>query len=231
MRVYFFCILGLALVGCAQRLDEIDERVVDLEKRAAALEVKTGSPIGSDRELLQGQKLADVRSQVAALRNELTVMIGRVEALEFESKRLNTRTDAIDQDLGELSRSLKKPTSNTTPEGGVASPAEPEPSDYDKALKLHQDGEFQKAEKMFLSFVSKNPRNPLSDNALFWVGDGFMNQKMYKQAIASFQDLIDRYPKSDKKCDAISKQIQALKELGMQKEAGLFAKMQQAECK
>ncbi len=228
MRVFLFLSLvstTIVVSGCAQRLDNVEDKLADLDKRASALEVKTGSPVGSDRELLQGQKLADVRSQVASLRNELTVLAGKVESLEYETKRLTTKTEAIDQDMAQLQRgSVKK----DEPQPATA---EAPQSDYDKALKAHQDGDFQKSEKFFAAFVAKNPKHPLADNALFWIGDGYMSQKMFKQAIAKFQDLIDRFPKSDKKCDAMTKQIQAFKELGMQKESATFLKLRDAECK
>src|SRR4051812_1006950 len=85
------------LSGCAARLDEYDERLESLQKRTATLEAKGGMPVGSDRELLEGQKIADVRSQVAAMRNELTVMSGKVEALEHDNKNLNQRVDSLQQ--------------------------------------------------------------------------------------------------------------------------------------
>ena len=233
MRFVVYSIFFTLLAGCAQRFDEVDEKLDAIEKRTGALEVKTGSAVGSDRDLLQGQKLADVRTQVGSIRNDMTVLAGKIEALEFENKRLTTKTEALSEDLRELQQQIKDnsaaPTTSTSPQAVVA-PGVPQ-ADYDKALKAHQDGDFAAAEKLFKSFAAKNPRHPLADNALYWMGEGYMEQKLYKQAVAHFQDLIDRYPKSDKKCEAMGKQIQALKELGMEKESKAFAKMRESECK
>lgn len=222
-----FVVLTVCATGCAQRMDDLDEKMAELEKRTASLEVKTGAPVGSDRELLQGQKLADVRTQVGSLRNDLTVLAGKIESLEFENKRLTTKTEALSEDIRQIQQQVKG--LNTSPSSGAADNS-PQ-ADYDRGLKMHQDGDFKGAEKAFENFLSKNARHPLADNALYWLGEGAMNQKLYKQAVAYFQDLIDRFPKSDKKCEAMAKQITALKELGMEKESKAFAKARAADCK
>ncbi|MDB5038937.1 MAG: domain lipoprotein [Bacteriovoracaceae bacterium] len=231
-RAFFFlaAFFSLVLSGCSQRLDQIDEKIADMQQRTSLIEAKTGGPIGNDRELLEGQKLADVRSQLTTLRNDVTVLTGKAEALEFENKRISARTDAIAQDLEQKLKELSKARpaearAESTPSGANVD------ADYEAGLKAHQDGEYAKAEKLFESFVSKHPKSPLADHAIYWIGDGYMSQKTYKKAIAKFQDLIDRFPKSEKRCDAMSKQIDAFNQLGMKKEAGVFTQVRDSECK
>jgi TolA-binding protein len=225
LRAFFF-IAGLSFVatGCAQRIEELDEKIADIQQRTSLLEAKTGGPVGNDRELLEGQKLADVRSQLSTLRNDATVLSGKIEALEFENKRLSARTDQIVADLEAKSRVRK---SEPAPEPAANAPD----SDYEAGLKAHQDGDFPKAEKHFEAFISKHPKAPLADHALYWIADGYMAQKMYKKAISKFQDLVEHYPKSQKRCDAIGRQILGFKALNMQKEANVFTQLRDSECK
>lgn len=231
MRALFFppliLISSLHFIACSQRLDEMDDKISDLQNRARVLEAKTGAPVGTDRELLEGQKLADVRSQLSSLRNEMTVLAGKIEALEYESKRLSNRTESISDDLNSQIRNLQKKANIE------ASPVSSNAEDgvFEAALKAHQDGKYEEAEKGFDEFLKKNPKHSLAPRAIFWIADGYMNQKMYKKAIAKFQDLIDRFPKSDKRCEAMTKQIQAFKELKMDKEAKVFTQVKDAECK
>ncbi len=235
MRALFVFILlsvTLSFWGCAARLDDIDDKVTDLQKRAALLEQKSGMPIGSDRELLEGQRLADMRTQVAAIRNEITVFSGRLESIEFENKSLGSQVKELSSQLASAEREIKALKGGAAPAAAASTDEElkgPE-ADYNNALKAHQDGEFEKAEKLFSTFVYKYPRNDLTDNALFWMGEGFMARKMYKNAITKFQDLMDRFPKSDMKCEAMANQISCLKQLGMEKEAAAFTKVRSAEC-
>jgi TolA-binding protein len=230
MRAFFYLILGslaFSSLSCATRLDDVDESISDLQKRTALLEQKSGMPIGSDRELLDGQRLADVRTQVAALRNEITVMSGRVETLEFERKQLAEGLAAAEARVSALERAQRQPQQDLGDGGGVAPGSE---GLYKEALRAFQDGDFQRAETLFQDFAKRYPKDSLADNALFWLGESFMARKMYKNAVTHLQDLIERYPRSDMKCAAMKNQITCLKELGMEKEATAFQKVRNAEC-
>lgn len=228
MRVFYFLaaplVLGILTTSCASRLDDVDDKVSDLQKRTALLEQKSGMPIGSDRELLDGQKLADVRTQVMALRNEVTVLTGKVESAEFESRNLASQVKDLQGRLDAKDREMKTQVqASAGAETGMD-------AEYNAALKAYQDGDFEKAEGLFQAFLSRYPKSSLADNALFWLGEGAMAKKMCKTAVTRFQDLIDRFPKSDMKCEAMKNQISCLKELGMEKEAAAFSKIRGAEC-
>ncbi len=242
MRIFFaplIILLGFtfAFNGCAARLDEMDAQMKVLQKRTAALETKGGMPIASDKELLDNQRLADVRSQVAAMRNEITVLSGKVEAMEYENKNLVAKLDDalkdVDAKLSEIEK-LKQDMGQRSQApavsgGGSGDSGEPE-AQYNAALRLHQDGKFEESNKLFDSFVKSNPRHSYADNALYWIGDALIQEKQFRKAITRFQDLIEKYPKSDKRCDALGKQIVALKELKMTKEAAAFTQVRNAEC-
>jgi tol-pal system protein YbgF len=238
MRAFLFLnsiVLISLQFGCAARLDDVDDRLSDLQKRTALLEQKSGMPIGSDRDLLDAQRLADMRTQVAALRNELTVLTGKVDALEFENKNLNAQVRDLGMKAETTQRELNQAVKNQSATAGGGVPAEGELSDverqYNEALKLYQDGDFDKAEAAFTAFLSKHPKHSLSDNALFWLGEGYMARKMYKSAAAKFQDLIDNHPKSDMRCEAMTNQVKCLAELGMEKEAAAYSKVRDAQCR
>jgi len=215
----------LTLQGCAQRIDEIDERLESIDERTAILESKSGLPVGSDRELMERRKIADVRSQVQAIRNDYTVMIGKIEALQHDVKRFRARLDSSQRDFGRRLRTLEqqKATSRLVSSGGAD-------SDYQLALRAHQNGEYRNARQLFGAFLIKYPRHAFSDNALYWMGEGYLAQKSYRRAITRFQELIEKFPRSDKRCDAIGRQIRALKALKMKKEAKAFGQVYAAEC-
>jgi tol-pal system protein YbgF len=184
---------------------------------------------GSDRELLDGQRIADVRSQIAALRNDVTVLRGKMEAVEFENKNINQRMDQMALELekkGHDKPAEAKPAQKTDDTPRALS----EDEEYDAALRAHQEGDFDKSEKLFETFAKKHPKNNLAASALFWMGEGFMAKKAYRKAIVKFQDLIEKHPKSDKRCEAMNRQIVALKELKMDKEANAFVQLRASEC-
>jgi len=236
MRAFLFLassVLVSMTMGCAARLDEVDDRLSDLQKRTALLEQKSGMPIGSDRELLDAQRLADMRTQVAAIRNDLTVLTGKVESLEFENKNLSAQIRDLSLKTEVTQRELNQALKQGSAAAAAGEPAlETSEADaqYNEALRLYQEGDFDKAEAAFNAFLSKHPKHSLSDNALFWLGEGYMARKMYKSAGAKFQDLIDNHPKSDMRCEAMTNQVKCLAELGMEKEAAAYSKVRDAQC-
>lgn len=225
MRVFFFVVSAFILNACAQRLDEIEARMDELDDRTKILESRSGLPVGSDRELLESRKLADVRTQLAAMRNELTVLQGKVEAVEFETKALKDQNSQaftdFEQRLVGLEKKLEASQSHLDPVESI----------YQKALTLHQNGSFNESRRQFEAFVKANPSHPLADNALYWMGEGYMSERDYRRALVQFQDLIEKYPQSDKKCDAMDRQVEAFRALDMKEEAKAYADLRTEACR
>lgn len=227
---YLVSILGFSLYGCAQRVDELEQRVSDLDERARVLENRSGVPVGSDRELLEGRRLADVRTQMATMKNDVTVLSGKVEALEFELKTAKDRIEQLSRDSEMAQRNLQSqqhsaPTSTSAP---IAATGDDK---YRQALALHQTGDFSQSRARFEEFLKESPRSPLADNAIFWIGESYMIEKDYKKALVRFDDLIAKFPDSDKRCDARDRQVEALKSLGMTEQAKVFGDLRTEECR
>jgi len=197
----------------------------DMDERVKTVESKSGGPIGSDRELLEGRKLADVRTQLAAMKNEITVLTGKVEALEYENKTLKDQVDGIVKEMD------RRPTGVAAPAAEVpVSAQDSKDAKYREALSAHQSGEFAKSRKLFEEFVKENPRSALSDNAVYWMGESYLIEREYKKALIRFDDLIVKFPNSDKKCDARDRQIECLKALGMEDQVKTFTDLRNSEC-
>lgn len=226
MRAFFIIPLFLLILpGCAQRLDEFETRFADLDERTRILESKSGLPVGSDRELLEGRRLADVRTQVATMKNELTILKGKVEALEFENKALSDRLSQLSKEADQKTSQLKQKLEKSL--------AQQDPAEYQyrQALNYHQAGNFEKSREIFLDFVRKYSKNALADNAIYWIAQSYMGEKSYRKALVRFQDLVEKYPKSDKKCDAMARQVEAFQALGMNDEAKAYADVRTKECR
>jgi TolA-binding protein len=222
-----FFVLSFAVSGCAQRIDEFEIRMKDMDERMKLMEGRSGGPVGSDRELLEGRKIADVRTQLSAMRNEITVMSGKLEALELELKSLREQTDNslrdLDRKIGQQSSSGGAPNAPAPVAGGEAK--------YREALMAHQAGDFVKSRRLFEEFVKESPRSAFADNAVYWMGESYMLERDHRKALIRFDDLIAKFPNSDKRCDSRDRQIEALKALGMEDQAKTFADLRNSECK
>lgn len=226
MRAFFLIALMGSLsilTSCAQRIDELETRMEDLDERAKILESKSGLPVGSDRDLLEGQNLADVKSQLAALKNDVTVMKSKMEAVEYEQKALEEKYNRLSQKARSEERAQE--LTQVEPTG------DPADTLYHQALELHQAGDFEKSRELFLKFVKEYPKNSFADNAIYWMGESYFIEKAYRKALVRFQDLIEKFPDSDKKCDAMDRQVEAFEALGMKEEAKAYADVRTQECR
>ena len=85
---------------------------------------------------------------------------------------------------------------------------------YEKAFEMFRAGQFQAARGEFASFLDRNPKSSLADNAQFWLGECYYSEKKYREAIAAYERTIKNYPASNKISSALLKQAMAFLELG-----------------
>ena len=55
----------------------------------------------------------------------------------------------------------------------------------------------------FDAFVKRHPKDPLSANAQYWIGDSYFNLRDFRAAAAAQQALVTNYPDSPKIPDAL----------------------------
>lgn len=102
---------------------------------------------------------------------------------------------------------------------GGAAPTDPvvkdSPEDaYKAAYNVFKKKKYTKAREMFEAFIKANASHKLAGNAVFWVGETYYNEGVYDNAILSYDDLIRKYPGSNKVPDAMLKQGYAFIKLG-----------------
>ncbi len=101
-----------------------------------------------------------------------------------------------------------------TPEGlPITVPADAKRA-YDEAYEAFKAGDLEGAKKKFLSFLKTYPDTRLSDNAQFWIGEIYFKQHQYEAAILAYEDVVKKYPSSNKLPDTLLKQGLAFLELG-----------------
>lgn len=84
------------------------------------------------------------------------------------------------------------------PDPVLDAPATPERS-YRVALDtLRESKDPSSALPLFRSFLRKNPRHHLADNALYWMGESHQMLGQHAEAIAVWDRLLERHPRSNK---------------------------------
>ena len=175
-------------------------------------------------------------SQVAALTEEVRSMTGEMEQLRYETHTsvesmmseidviktrleegddiadIEERLKALEGSLAELKARLEAAgqarSQDTASAGGG-----PEAM-YKQAHALFEQRKYSEARDRMRDFYGEYPSHSLSGNALFWIGETWYIQKKYDNAILSYQDVIDKHPKSRKVPAALLKQAYAFLKTG-----------------
>jgi tol-pal system protein YbgF len=82
----------------------------------------------------------------------------------------------------------------TVPVGATDDPAQV----YQEAYRDYQRGNFDLAIAGFQDFLKSSPNSDLADNAAYWIAESLFSQKKYRDAIEQFDNVVTRYPRSDK---------------------------------
>ncbi|MCU0561025.1 MAG: tol-pal system protein YbgF [Desulfobacterales bacterium] len=229
-----FMVIGvLILGGCATRRDvhTIDTRISEMELRDAE-ERRRREDFARNREATEQalrQQAASTRAQIDEVREEMRALSGRIEELEHalrqqprpagdaadrprEEKlaRLEEANAQTAQRLARMEQHLKleplaAPASKIKPE--VAAPRMATEAElYTKARQSFDQGHMGAARKGFEEFLVSYPSSDNADNAQFWIGETFFQEKSYEKAILEYQKVIEKYPRGNKVPAALLKQ-------------------------
>lgn len=168
-------------------------------------------------ESLSGQ-LATLTEEIIAARTAAAPPEGGTAAPKAE-----TKPRAEDKSRGKD----KKPAKPEEPKAGQPgeTAGSPAPSNqapkeiYDMAYTDYIKGNYSLAIDGFKIYREQFPDSPLSDNALYWIGECYFSQRKFEDAIEQFNLLLFDYPQGDKIPASYLKKGLSFLELGRKEEA------------
>ena len=95
---------------------------------------------------------------------------------------------------------------------------------YTSAKKAFDQGDLEAAREGFKKLIKKYPKSKNADNAQFWIGETYYQEKWYENAILEYQKVIEGYPKGNKAPASRLKQGFAFLQLGDKGNARLILK-------
>jgi len=161
-------------------------------------------------------RLADVSSEIGALRDQISQLEGRLEvnehqvqeALEEAKKARLAATQGVAS--APASQGADDPTAGLPPEVSASE----EVRSYRTAYDAWRTDDHQQCIDRFGQFLQSFPTSQYADDASFWLADCYFKQGDLKAAILRFDDVATRYPKSEKASEALYRQGEALLKLG-----------------
>lgn len=115
------------------------------------------------------------------------------------------------QSLGTLPKSsFNEPSSDeqqrTAARAASINPTAPAKQQYDAALQLMQQGQWDSARSVFENITTRYPNDPLAPNAAYWLGETYYVSKDYQNAAATFAKNYRAYgPEAPKAPDTLLK--------------------------
>ena len=105
------------------------------------------------------------------------------------------------------------------PAGPVVLPGDTPREQYEYATNLIQRGAYDQAEIALKSFVQQHPKDELTGNAQYWLGETYYVRNDFKNAAVAFAEGYQKYPNSQKAPDNLLKLAMALGQQGQQENA------------
>jgi tol-pal system protein YbgF len=226
-------LLALFLAACAStsQVRDLEDEIGDLEdqltamKRSSAGRDEVEQINRSVEEQIQTllRSNAEMTARVAQLQERFQATQGNVEEANYRMDRLAQQINDLRRDIDALRGALRSAQpagaeGNVPSEEVTVQPVVEETADplelYAAAYRDYQRGNWDLAISAFREFLEANAQSDLADNAAYWIGESFFSQKKYREAIQQFDEVISRYPKSDKVAAALLKKGYSYLETG-----------------
>jgi len=219
-----------------QSLESINKLSADmssLQKSVQEVQANTGSRIDTMTQQTQGlsDNMQDVQARISKLGQQLTDMQNVLQSID--AKMSGSGSPATTGASGPAAGTNPAGADNTTNSAPNAAPdsgapnagnsAEPSVSAdtlYQNALRDYTSGKYDLAHQEFSDYIMFFPTNDLASNSQFYLGEIAYSQNDFKVAIASYEDVLAKYPRSFKLAASLMKKGMAELELG-QKPAGI----------
>ena len=209
-RAVILALCGVA-VGCVTPAEfrKVSNRVTDLERARGG----GGGSAG---------RVADLGSEIEALKSQIHELEGRVEVAEHRAE------SALEEARAARSEANSGATTSAAPDGdegaGSDSPAvSEEVKRYREAYAQWRDGSpsaLSACVDQFTKFLQSFPASDYADDATYWLADCYFKQGNLSAAVLRFDDVARQYPSGNKAADALYRQGEALLRMGHGKAAG-----------
>jgi len=204
-----------SLVGLRRGLSNQEERIEEIRRAMQGLvdSLERGRRDGEASVQKLGQQLEEMRGRVESLENELALArSGRSGAPAQPAPPAEAKPGAPPAGEGAPPAAVPgAPPAARAPqpsEAPQAPPAEARLSgpeeEFNQALKaLQEDRSYPRARSLLGAFLAKHPGHELADDAQYWIGQTYFEERNYERAILAFNKVQVDYANGDKAPDAL----------------------------
>ena len=96
---------------------------------------------------------------------------------------------------------------------------------YTEALRAVSANRNDEGRRKFNDFLARFPASAKTPEALYWIGESYMGDKSFNQAVLSFKEVTTRFPKDPKSAEALWRIADAYERLGDKANATFHLKL------
>ena len=163
--------------------------------------------------------------KMEALNTQLTKLFEELIGIKRAALGPSEQKQMLESKLPEAAKKREKEPDEELPQTPLPSPSLSPQVVYNMAYTDYLKGNFQLSIEGFNLYREQFPNSPLSDNALYWIGECHFSMREFDIAIEHFNELILNYPSGDKIADSYLKKGISLMELGKKEEALLVFRL------
>ncbi len=218
------CALPAVVGGCAsgltsssadeQRISQMQQELLEARRRAVMAEVEAERLQSKVDEMHRQLDIARSRATTAPPSTEARPIDDQVTAIELLPAVEETELEEPVVPPPSASPTRQPPAAGTSQGSAVEAQKL-----YDQAYALYHERQYQRAEELFLSFLSSHAESHLADNAMFWIGECRFARGEFSSALKAFGETVDHYPHGNKVSDAMLKAGKCLEALQQQGQA------------
>jgi len=187
--------------------DEARRAILDLRgkleennKLQAQRQAETNAQLMEQISLLK-RSLLDLNSQIELMRADAAKLVGQNEQLTRDVADLQRRQKDIAQGVDDRIRKLEPQKVTLDDKEFLVDPEEKK--QFDDAMAVMRKGDFPGAAAAFVSFRQRYPASGYNEVALFWLGNAQYGKREYREATASFRELLKVAPDSPRAPEAL----------------------------
>jgi tol-pal system protein YbgF len=220
-RLFLVASAPLALAGCVSSsdIDGLRAQLAEIQRQVLQLQMQTSSKeeVAALQQNLKAQTEQLLKAE-ADRRADFGNLSSQISALQGQLEDTNYRLSQVSQQIASTNQDLKAVRSATTPlpmpgAPGIGPVSDPETL-YQTAYSDYLRGNYDLALLGFRQYLESFPDTDLADNASYWIGECFYRQQKYAEAIAQYDEVLSRWPRSDKTASSQLKKGYAQIELG-----------------
>lgn len=131
----------------------------------------------------------------------------RTEPRELEPVPTVSERLAVTRSVPTIDSQLRqaRTSTSTTPTARSARDYGDPRAEYQRYYEALRAGNHAYAVTGFRNFVERFPGHDFADNAQYWLGEAFYDQKLFKSALTEFRKVVDNHPQGNKVPDALLK--------------------------